>query len=702
MLSVTSKINYAKNIVAGNLVSSDCRLKVYIYVILFSIIIFNIPVFPLSQQLPDSLSKKITTGNIEDKIKAYAEAMEYYNKVMPEKAIEYGAQAMKLAKEKGYKKGEGDVFFYLGVVYYTQNNFAKALDNYQLSLKIKNEMNDKTGIGRCYNSIGLVYNSLGEFEKALDYCLKAIKILEYENDKKSLGESYNHLGIIYYILNDIPKAIEYSLKAVSICETIDAKSTLAFSHENLVIIYLKTKEYDKALYHVQKTIDLRISSNDKAGLAGSYENLAMIYKNTKKYEEALKFYNKSIEIKKELNNLNDLASSYAGLGITYYQMKQYSKSLEYTFKALEMRKRNGEKRGIQSSLVRLSDIYTAMGDYQKALDYYKEAKAYSDSLLNEQKNKTILELQGAFQLEKRENEILLLQKENTIQRYLWIFLLITTILVTITALFIYNAYRAKQKLTDTLINNNKEITRQKEELQSLNEQLTELVATKDKFFSIIAHDLRSPFQGFLGLTEIIASEAENMPVKDLANLGKVINKDAANLFSLLKNLLDWAQMQKGSLNCNKKELLLNELIAKTVESMKTRADLKGINLINSTDKPLMVQGDEKMVSSVLSNLLSNAIKFTNREGAVEIDAEKKEDNTIEITVTDTGIGMNKSVMERLFKVGEKIGTKGTEGELSTGLGLILCKEFVEKLGGNIRVESEVKKGSKFSFTLPAA
>lgn len=670
------------------------------FVIVFTISFCTLIIPSNVSDLPDSLSKGLNSSKIEDQVKAYSDIMDYYNKNMPEKAIYFGNKALQICRDKGYRKGEADILFFLGVVYYAQNHFPKSLENYQLSLNIKKEIKDNAGVGKCLNSMGLVYNSLGEFEKALDYCLKAINILENENDKKSLAESYNHLGIIYYILNDIPKAEETSLKALHLCESINEDQVLAFSHENLGIIYIKTKEFDKALYHVKKTLELRLAINDRIGSAGSYENLAIICRDTKKYDEALRYYNKSIELKNELNNLNDLASSFAGMGITYLKMKQYDNSLYYTLKALEMRKHNGEKRGIVSSLNRLAEIYSAKEDYKSALEYYKLAKCYNDSLLNEQKNKTIVELQEAFQREKRDKEIILLQRENIIQRYLRNSLLIITLLISVIAVFAYVAYRSKKRLNKILTNHNAEITQQKEELQNLNEQLRELIATKDKFFSIIAHDLKSPFQGFLGLTEIIAEDAAILSADELSHLGSELHKTANNLLALLKNLLEWAQMQKGSLSFQQTELSLNTLIAESLESIKPHSAQKEITIINEITESIKVFADSKMVNSVLLNLFSNAVKFTRRNGAVKINAVKTSGNMVHISISDSGVGITKELIARLFKVGEQIGMKGTEGELSTGLGLLLCKEFVEKHGGRIWVESQLNKGSIFSFTLP--
>ena len=239
-----------------------------------------------------------------------------------------------------------------------------------------------------------------------------------------------------------------------------------------------------------------------------------------------------------------------------------------------------------------------------------------------------------------------------------------------------------------------------EDLKKSNEELIKANSQKDKFFSIIAHDLRSPFQGFLGITQSLAENVDNYTTQELANLFKTMHDTADNLFSLLKNLLEWAQMQKGSMSFQPKELILSELIAENVHILKSRSEQKGITIVNNVTDPLRVIADEKMLTSVILNLISNAVKFTKKTGTVTINTNKTEDSMIEISVNDTGLGMPKSIVEKLFRVGEKIRSLGTEGELSTGLGLILCKEFVEKHGGKIWAKSQEGIGSTFYFTLP--
>jgi len=249
-----------------------------------------------------------------------------------------------------------------------------------------------------------------------------------------------------------------------------------------------------------------------------------------------------------------------------------------------------------------------------------------------------------------------------------------------------------------------DITERKEAeliIQQQNNQLQELNATKDKFFSIIAHDLRSPFQGFLGMTEMMLENIGEFTTEELVKFIGEINQSAQNLYKLLQNLLDWAQLKKGSFSFTPEEFSLSTIVSENIEQINKRVLQKGITLINKVPEEQKVFVDGRMVNSILGNLLSNAVKFTRKEGEVTIKSKTiNNNNMLEISVADTGIGMSDSFIKKLFKIDEKVGRKGTEGEPSSGLGLLLCKEFVEKHGGKIWVESEEEKGSTFYFTLP--
>jgi len=227
-----------------------------------------------------------------------------------------------------------------------------------------------------------------------------------------------------------------------------------------------------------------------------------------------------------------------------------------------------------------------------------------------------------------------------------------------------------------------------------NKELLEVNEEKDKFFSIIAHDLRSPFNSLLGLTEILASEAPEMEKDDIVKIAIVLNKSASNMYNLLENLLEWAIINRGLIDLKPEIFSFGKAVEESVELSKESAKVKGITIENQINEDFQIYGDQRLLKLVVRNLLSNAIKFTSKEGKVTIS---EKDSVI--SVADTGIGMDKKMVDTLFQVGTKNGRSGTNNELSSGLGLVLCKEYVEKNGGKIWAESEEGKGSNFYFTI---
>ena len=231
-------------------------------------------------------------------------------------------------------------------------------------------------------------------------------------------------------------------------------------------------------------------------------------------------------------------------------------------------------------------------------------------------------------------------------------------------------------------------------------KLIELNATKDKFFSIIAHDLRSPFNSLLGLTKLLEDELPAMSQGQIQKIVVTMRKSATNLYSLLENLLEWSRLQRGFIPYTPEPiLLLPKVMIETVLAVES-ANKKEIGLSYDIPEGLIVVADENMLGAILRNLTSNSVKFTPKGGKVVISAKPISGNWIEISVKDTGIGMNNDMVENLFKSDIDTGRQGTDHEPTTGLGLFICKDFVEKHGGKIWVESEIHMGTTFKFTLP--
>lgn len=246
-----------------------------------------------------------------------------------------------------------------------------------------------------------------------------------------------------------------------------------------------------------------------------------------------------------------------------------------------------------------------------------------------------------------------------------------------------------------------------QELEKLNKSLEEKIAElkksnkeKDIFFSIIAHDLRSPLNGFWGLTRILVEEIPNMTIDQIQQITLSMENSATGLYQLLENLLEWARMQQGLIPFDLKPVeLLSEVEASTVMILES-AKSKDIEITYNIPKDLAVFADCKMLQFVIRNLVSNAVKFTHKGGKINVSAKSKGNNAVEISIKDSGIGMNSAMVDHLFRLDCRINRNGTNGEPSSGLGLALCKEFIEKQGGKIAVESKEGKGSIFYFTIP--
>ncbi len=243
-----------------------------------------------------------------------------------------------------------------------------------------------------------------------------------------------------------------------------------------------------------------------------------------------------------------------------------------------------------------------------------------------------------------------------------------------------------------------EYKRVEDSLKETNEELKILNNTKDKFFSIIAHDLRRPFQSLLGYSELLSAEIETLSREEIQQFSEGLNENLKNLFSLLENLLNWSMMQRNMIDYKPVKLNLFDAVNKIKAISNQNAAEKEITLSNIVDTKTFVYADVDMLSSIVENLVMNAIKFTSIGGQIVISSENK-DSFVEVTVRDTGIGIESEKLSELFNFNTLFSTEGTAGEKGTGLGLPLCKEFVERNEGKIRVESELRKGSKFIFTL---
>ena len=259
-----------------------------------------------------------------------------------------------------------------------------------------------------------------------------------------------------------------------------------------------------------------------------------------------------------------------------------------------------------------------------------------------------------------------------------------------------NLSNAKRKIAEQ----NAELEKFKSELEKTNGELQKSVAEKDKFFSIIAHDLKTPFNGLLGLLQILTEENHKMSETSKTEMIESLYQSTKNVYSLIENLLEWSQTQRKSVSFNPKPVNTHEIVKQVNNLLNARLNLKNIILENNINTSLVIDADEMMLSTVFRNLISNALKYSQRNGIIKVYAQKTDNGYITFSVQDNGVGMTEETKNKLFRLEDHVSIPGTENEKGTGLGLLLCKEFIEMHKGKIEVSSEVGVGSTFSFSLP--
>jgi signal transduction histidine kinase len=256
-----------------------------------------------------------------------------------------------------------------------------------------------------------------------------------------------------------------------------------------------------------------------------------------------------------------------------------------------------------------------------------------------------------------------------------------------------------QEINTLLREKQEEIMAQSEELELTNNELKKLNATKDKFFSIIAHDLKNPFHAINSFSQLLTQEFNEMDDKKKLEIIHILLETSGSASALLDKLLQWARSQSNNIKINPENLKINELTNDIIMLLNASAEKKNIKLSVDIDNNAVIYTDKNMIQTVLRNLINNAIKFSNKDGEVKISG-KNENNKAIISVSDNGVGMDNETLKKIFQLEKYYSSKGTAGEKGTGLGLIICKDFIEKNGGDIVVESEKEKGSTFTVTLP--
>jgi len=634
-------------------------------------------------------------------------------------------ECIQLSQDQGNQKLLAYSRHYLADYYYSTNQFPEANRQYNENLPLFESLHDTLMIARTKSSISLIhhinkqydkalaeyielfdeishYTKLGplmkgemltvllnitnllmeieEYEKVIAYSPKAIDLAHEVKDSVILGALLNTLGITYSNLRNFEKSRTYYTLAADIYQKSNNSFNLSFVHNNLGDLFIKKGEYDSALVYLNRSLEGFITNEYDIGVLSSQLGIAKVLHKSGRIDEARSMLHKTIENCTHQSHSQILSESYKEFASLEFQQEQY----------------------------------------KEAYLYHVRYKELNDSLFDLQKQQQLVEMETLFDTKQKENEIEALKAQNQrnetiikLNRRLSVMGWSVSLILVAFACTVLFQLRQKRKANLELKEQNQHIEAQNRLLNNLNQEMNGMnqklmqsecnlkknIKEKNQFLSILAHDVRNPFQSVLGYAELLYLRYDQYSdIQRKESIFEVYNS-CKIVHHFFENLLSWSQSQNQGLNYAPFTFDLNSLVSHILLLNESTARKKEIQLINNILPGTKVNVDRAMFDTIIRNLVSNAIKFTPSGGFVRVSSEKKEDNLI-ICVEDNGIGISKKLADKLFRIDVSAKRPGTHDEKGTGLGLILCKEFVGYHKGNIWVQSKTGCGSKFFVSIP--
>lgn len=613
-------------------------------------------------------------------------------------AGQYYREAIALATSGNLLRYKAIALDKLGSLVRRTGLYDQSLAYHQEAMEIATALGDKQLLASIYDHIGVVYRRKTDDNLALKYHLMALTTAEEIQDNRTIAYSCNSIGIIYTYQKNYEEALEYFDRALLLAERNENQNGVAINLNCIAWVYERQEKYDSAISYYEQSLEVNETSGNHEGMAICYNDLGKLYRTMGEYNKSLEYYSKTLEIHESKGDLLHVATNRINLGQVYADLGEYQRSLSELYDVLDLAMQLGSKRLLMDCYEQLANTHEELHHYESSLYYLKNYAAYRDSIYNEESSRQIAEFRTLFDTEKKEKEnILLVAEKNAldaqVKRQRLTVFAVSAFLLLFTAISVY-LFAIRRKL----LRYQEKINHQNEQLIENEKKLNEMIATKDKFFKIIAHDLRNHFNGLLGYSDLLAQTHRELDVDERDNMINDVADISKNTFSLLENLLVWSRSQTDDMPFAPKLHNLSELVQSNIDSVHSHVKSKGLKLASGVDENLKVYADREMLNTILRNLIMNAIKFSNKGSEVHIDAVQEKDR-VRISVRDQGVGMSREKMEILFDITQKTSTLGTKQEKGTGIGLALCKEFIEAHGGEIHVESEEGKGSVFSVVL---
>lgn len=602
-----------------------------------------------------------------------------YADLLTKKAENYPAKiyyekALMIYESAGKENDAAETLNSMGLLFYNMGNYEKAVEYYNRSLALMLKVESVSGVAQAINNLGILYHSWGNPDEALKYYEESLRLEEKDNDKPGIAGALNNIGIIYSEKGDDNKAIDYYEKSL-------------------------------ALYEAQ---------SNESGIATALNNLGESFKNLGEHDLAGIMLKKSLAIEKELGDIFGVALAYITICEIYFDAGNLELSRLYSDSSLTIA---NQIKNPEISLAVFENLYKlseAVGDYKNALLYYMQMTALKDSLFNKDLHKQISEVKAQYELEKKEQEISLLNSRNKLneldienkrsivarQRTMLMLGGTAFLIILVILLILFRQTKEKKAAYIALDEKNKEILNSREELVVAKDKAEESDRLKSVFLANMSHELRTPLNGILGFTDVLRTEIYDEVYREMAD---IVHTSGTRLLNTLNSIIDLSIIESNNMQLEQDKIKPEEYVDEAIALYRASAFKKNLLLTGETDSDFdYIITDRKVLVNLLNNLIDNAIKYTS-EGSVQVKAIVEKDNGnywFKISVSDTGIGIDAQRLKHIFDKFRQ-GSEGHDRQFEgAGLGLTICKKYVELLHGRIIANSEINKGSEFRIEIP--
>jgi two-component system sensor histidine kinase/response regulator len=663
----------------------------------------------------------------------------------PDSAYYYGQKGIELSRKIKYNEGVANGLLQTGHVNYFKGRSEKAQQNFDEAIGIFKQLKNYKGLANCYVSLGRMYTLLADYKQALIYLNQGLVINKQIKDDKGQADNYKNIGVVYYsqgelskaldfyynglfiavknhyngpsaeLYNDIglvlqnmevyPKALEHYQKALSLFKGTKNYQAIATVNENIGEVLLAQGEYKKAIGYLASSLKVAKSQGDIDGLCSLYTDLGLCFANQGKDALAISYLDTALQISSKYKYVYNQAYTLIGLSTVYNLQKKYSQAYQHAIAGQALALKLGNLAIRANASLQLSKTLAGLGRYNDAYKYLNQYMEMKSKLKNNESIQKLTSYNYGLDFANKEQRLQEQQREQTLlyqqkissQRSLNIIFGIIILAMVIILVNYYRQKRAQQKINAKLEEKNKEVLQQKVSLDDQTFKLNDLNKLKDRLISILAHDLRAPLSTLRGIFDLL--QDDTITHQEMLDMIPGVLKKLEYTSDFLDTLLFWINSQMESFVSSVTTFSVKDVVRYEVDNYQDAALQKGVTLTDRVQPGLNASADPNSIRIVIRNLITNAIKFTGKGDTVTVSSEITDDEMVLIRIKDTGVGMPAEQASKLFK--SKVDSKtGTNNELGTGMGLLFCKDLVEKCHGQIWVTSEPGVGTEFAFNIP--